>query len=109
MITVVYWPGKLYLQMDGHAMEAERGQDIVCAAASMLAGTLAENLLQADGQGILRKTPDIYLADGCARIHAEPKRAYRQSVRMIFDALAVGLELLARQHPQRVAFRVGGD
>ena len=37
MIEIHYWPERLLLMMDGHAMAGEKGSDIVCAGASMMA------------------------------------------------------------------------
>ena len=105
MIEITYWPEKLFVQVDGHAGAGEKGQDIVCAAVSMLACVLAENVMDAQEHGMLQAEPDIYLADGCARVHARPKRAWRKTMRTIFDAICIGFAMAAEQYPDRVKMR----
>jgi uncharacterized protein YsxB (DUF464 family) len=109
MIEIKYWPEKLFLEMDGHAMAGEKGSDIVCAGASMLAAGLAKCAETCWQRGALKKEPDIYLADGHARIHAEPKRAYRMTVRTMFYAYAIGMLLLAERYPERVTIEMEGE
>ena len=105
MIEIVYDRMRLRLTADGHAGFAEAGQDIVCAAVSTLACVLAENVLDAQEHGMLQEEPDIYLADGCARVRARPKRAWRKTMRTIFDAICIGFAMAAEQYPDRVKMR----
>lgn len=49
MLVVEYWPEKAEMRVTGHAGYAPKGQDIVCAAASMLIGTLHGYLIDKPG------------------------------------------------------------
>jgi len=86
VIGIVYEPAIPRITVNGHAGQAEKGMDIVCAAASMLTATLKA----AVGAGVLA-----------------PGRAYIRGSREdgpVFAALAIGFRLLAEQYPDCVCF-----
>lgn len=86
------------LEVNGHAGFAPPGQDIVCAAASTLAYTLAQNL-------VLTLQPDEYTAkfeDGHARIEARPPEALADDCRRIFMTIANGFYMLEVQFDQYI-------
>lgn len=109
MIEITYYPEKLFVQVDGHAGFEEKGKDVICAAVSTLTCVLAENMLDANEHKMLKEEPDIYIADGCARVRARPKRAWRQTVRTVFDAICTGFAMTAEQYPEHVMMRVEED
>lgn len=86
MISAVYEPGKRRITVSGHAGQAPRGRDIVCAAASILAYTLIEGGADAEelGAGALRLT------------------GHGRELRLI----AGGYRLLAENYPQNIRFEV---
>lgn len=88
----------LCLSLAGHAGAGEKGADIVCAAASILAYTAAAQMLQLHREGILHTPPVIRLDPGAARVAAENCRASRAA----FSVIATGLSLLAAQYPNHV-------
>ena len=98
------------VEMTGHAMTGEAGEDIVCAAASMLAYTLAENVARAYNSGMLRSRPTLTLEDGHALIKcaARAKRrdgaqgGFQGTVAMMYTVIRAGFELLERQYPDSV-------
>ena len=82
--------GSRHLTVQGHAGHGRRGQDIVCAAASALVYALAGVLQEKEqlARGVIREGyADITGAGDCERE---------------FALVRCGLELLARQYPDRV-------
>lgn len=82
MITAVRTPGGLTIR--GHAGYAAPGQDIVCAAVSILAETLASTL----PSGAVR------MGNGTANFRCSPSE---------MDFAWRGLSLLAHQYPENIA------
>lgn len=91
-------PQSMCLHLAGHAGAGKRGGDIVCAAASILTYTAAEEMLRLHREGILHTPPVIRLAPGVARIEAKTCRATQAA----FSVIATGLHLLATQYPEFV-------
>jgi len=88
------------LEIDGHAGYAPEGQDIICAAVSTLAYTLAQNLA-------LTLCSDEYTAEfktGHAHIEARPPEALAEQCRGIFMTIANGLTMLEAQYGQYIQF-----
>lgn len=94
MITVCIDRDACSLRMDGHAEYAEPGQDIVCAAATILAYALAQRL-----SGIAQARIDM--AEGHAYIQA---RANGDTLAAL-DTVACGFELLAAKYPENIRYR----
>ena len=61
------------LTVKGHANFSEKGKDIVCAAASILALTAAQEATDAFAAGNLTGKPCVKLKDGGTRIVAQAK------------------------------------
>ncbi len=101
--------GSITMRLSGHAGQAEKGQDIVCAAASMLAYTVAQTLqFQYEDDG-LKKKPHIKLEPGDSFIVAKPKpERYEEALHTFFVA-QVGYSLLAKNYPQYVALSSFGE
>ena len=102
MIRVDLDTEALTLEMYGHADYADAGEDIVCAAASMLAYTLLERARELD-----------------ARIHASidsGRLSLRCGVDMdnhpllwsAFETVRAGFALLERKYPEHVVLAGGG-
>ena len=90
------------LLVEGHAGQAEKGQDIVCSAASILAYTVGQALTQMYKQGWLKKKPHINLKEGKGLITCIPKREYFDECLMVFFVAEVGYSLLHSNYPQFV-------
>ena len=107
MITVVYHRDYNRLTMEGHAQSAEKGHDLVCASASILAYTLAkfvENMKEA-GQVYY---PTIELTEGHTLIACNPPNRIKNSVKLAFDTVCAGFELLARDYPDNISYEIRG-
>ena len=101
--------GSITLKLTGHAGQSEKGQDIVCAAASILAYTVAQALQFMYEQGDLQKKPHIKLAEGDTIIVAKPKpETYAEALHTFFVA-QVGYHLLAHNYPKYVTLQSFGD
>ena len=101
--------GSITLKLSGHAGQAEKGQDIVCSAASILAYTVAQTLQFMYEQGDMQKKPHIKLAEGDTIIVAKPKpETYAEALHTFFVA-QVGYHLLAHNYPQYVTLSSFGD
>ena len=101
--------GSITLKLTGHAGQAKKGEDIVCAGASILAYTVAQALQFMYEQGAMQKKPHIKLNEGDTVIVAKPKaESYAEALHTFFVA-QVGYHLLAHNYPQYVALSSFGD
>ena len=101
--------GSITMKLSGHAGQAENGQDIVCAATSILAYTVAQALQFMYEQGDLQKKPHIKLEEGDTIIVAKPKAdSYAEALHTFFVA-QVGYHLLAHNYHQYVTLKSFGD
>lgn len=85
------------LQASGHAGYAPSGQDIVCAAASILTATLARSLGGVDGYR--------YVDDGDT-VHISCRPSLRQVERVVhvFDVIDSGFGLLCNSYPNHIRY-----
>lgn len=90
----------LHMEFNGHAGSAPRGEDLVCAAATMLAYTAAQAVQFLYEQGKLRKPPRIVLTDGAATVVATPLPETEAETMMVFWVAQAGAHVLARNYPQ---------
>lgn len=93
--------------MTGHARSGESGHDLVCAASSILAYTLAKNVAEIKDAGYAYNCA-IELKPGDAFIECSPRRKYRSVVTMVFDTVCTGFDLLAQQYPEFISFELMG-
>lgn len=97
--------GSISLKVRGHAGAADKGNDIICASASILAYTVAQTMEYMYAEGNLRKKPRIEFVDGDATIVAKPKdESYAEALHTYFVA-QVGYSLLAHNYPQYVELK----
>ena len=106
MITVKIYAsggrGSLHLSLRGHAAAAPKGQDLVCAAATMLTLTAAEGARDLYRHGKLREKPKILLGSGRAEIALAPKAEdYAQAVHLLWS-IRCGFSWLEKEYPQYV-------
>lgn len=88
----------LSLNVYGHAGAGEYGKDIICASASVLVYTLANNL-----NNIV--DDDSVEEDGHAFIRCKANVRNMNA----FKVIQVGFELLAEQYPQNVELKKFGE
>ena len=100
-----YPDGRLGITARGHAGFGRKGQDIVCAAVSILTLTAAEEARRLYEQGLLRCCPETVLREGFASVTVCPLPRFRQQVSASFRFARTGLRLLARQYPRHVRLK----
>ena len=96
-------------KIDGHAGQDDKGHDIVCSAASILAYTLAQTMRYIDEQKGFELKPVIQLNEGKAIILVRPKEEYEGEVLQTFFTIEVGYSLLAQNYPQYVELKPFGQ
>ena len=95
--------GRLSLKLSGHAGAAEAGRDIVCASASILAYTVAQEAKNMESMNQLREAPIIRMDEGDAEITVCPRDGEDFSDALhTFYIAQVGYSLLAHNYPQYV-------
>ena len=101
--------GSITMKLSGHAGADEHGKDIVCAAASILAYTVAQTLQFQYEEGGLRKKPHLKLEPGDTIIVAKPKADKFEEALHTFFVAQVGYHLLAKTYPQYVTLSSFGE
>ena len=106
MITAKFYQkpsnGSIHMTLKGHAMAAPKGEDLICASATMLAYTVAQAVQFMHEQGQLKKKPKIHIKDGEATIIATPtEEAYAETLHTFWVAQC-GVHVLAHNYPQNV-------
>jgi uncharacterized protein YsxB (DUF464 family) len=108
MINITFDPKNFELKIEGHAGQAKKGEDIVCASVSMLFFTLAESLNRS--VEMLKKAPIIQYEDGNGYLKCRPRKEYMGNIARTYWTILVGIELLAEQFSQYITFKViGGE
>lgn len=107
MIQVTYYRRYNRVTVEGHAGSGPEGHDLVCAAVSALALTLAGNVSHMEAQGTVREAV-IELKEGDAQIQCTASRRFKDSVELIFHVICVGFELLATKYPNNISYEVRG-
>lgn len=107
MIEVTYYREHNRLTVTGHAKSDEYGKDLICAAVSALALTMAANVGNMASRGCVTE-PVTKLEEGNAEISCKARTRYRESVRQVFMSVCVGFEILATQWPEYISYSVRG-
>lgn len=100
MITV--WINGSSLRVQGHAGYAAQGSDIVCAAASMLAFTLAEAV-----RAQLCALPVVECEQGAFALEVHVRQDEQQTLRVMLETIHAGYRLLAERYPEHVRVMSG--
>ena len=87
------------LELKGHAELAPSGQDILCAAVSVLSENLAASL-----KTLLELPVEIKAEKGLYAIQLPPKHVSKES-ELLFSAALLGLGVLAKQYPDRIELK----
>lgn len=104
MTRVIFDRAGPELRCEGHAGAAPLGQDLVCAAESILLYTLLDYV----GQREALMHPQVWLSPGRARILCRPEKGQRRRCRELMEAIFRGFELLEQAYPLCVETRRGG-
>lgn len=107
MIKVIYHRNYHRVTVEGHAHSGEPGHDLVCAAASALAYTLAANVANLADNGKV-KAPNLNLAPGNAEISCNPVSRFKGTVALVYQAVCVGFEILANEYSQYISYEILG-
>lgn len=91
-----YYNG-FYLEASGHAGFKKHGEDIVCAAVSVLCCTLLECLKNEQCMMHLNLKRAI-VRDGYFCVEAEPFEFARERVQMLFDTVVTGLTMVSEEY-----------
>ena len=94
--------GCLKMCISGHATYAPKGEDLVCASATMLVYTVAQAMTFYHEQGYLQEKPKIKIREGKASIHVVPKEEYYAETLHSFWVAQCGAHVLAKNYPENV-------
>ena len=94
--------GSIHMTLKGHADAAPKGEDLICASATMLAYTVAQAMQFMFENNKLTKKPKIRIKDGEATIVATPTEESYAEVLHTFWVAQCGVHVLAHNYPQNV-------
>lgn len=94
--------GSIHLEFRGHAATAPKGEDLVCAAATMVAYTAAQAVQFLYEQGKLKSQPKICLEDGFASVIAIPKKETTAETMLVYWVAQSGAYVLRCNYPHSV-------
>ncbi len=97
---------ELQLLVCGHAGYAEKGNDIVCAAESILVQMLAASLTTFEQEMLYDFNVEGVTGSGCACITATPTAAGWERARGLFEGVATGFYLLSCNYPKHIQLSV---
>lgn len=104
MVEIKFKPKELSLSVEGHAGQAEKGKDIVCAAVSILFYTLAQSVI--DSTEMLEEEPVINIEDGNGTVSCKPKQTFLGTIQRTYWTVLEGLQLVADEYKEYVNFIV---
>lgn len=107
MIDITYHRKFHRVTIKGHAHSAELGRDLICAAASALAYTLAENVNALHLSGAAKNTI-VQMREGDAEICCDAHRKMRSVATLVYDTVCRGFEILQEHYPEHVRYTVMG-
>lgn len=90
------------VSVTGHSGAAQKGQDILCAAVSVLTQTLGVAVLSLIASGKIEESGTVALKDGFALINARAKKANVNEVGALFGFAATGYKLLGEHYPEHI-------
>ena len=92
-------PPEYRMTIEGHAGAGPKGEDIVCAAASILMWTLAERAAERPELGSMIHTD----SEGArAEIRCRPEKGWGLRCRDLYETILTGYELLREEYPDFV-------
>ena len=103
MIKIIHYPKYNQITIEGHAEAAPKGEDIVCAAVSVLYHTLVTNVLHWKDQGYLMDCRSQE-RDGYAQVSYVSKSRWNHILTAITEAICVGFHGLAEKYPEHVSY-----
>ena len=103
MIQITYHRDINRVAVEGHAHFAEKGKDLVCASATILAYTLAAFVDMKERE---EKCWCVlcHFTEGDAFVSCKPNEGYKKEITAGFDTICRGFELLAEKFPKHVSY-----
>lgn len=105
MLRVTYCRDYCRVSVTGHAGSAEKGKDLICASASILAYTLAAYVKKVKEEDKVKFDLTV-LEEGDTIISCSPYNENKTEITTVFDAICRGFELLARDYPENISYEV---
>lgn len=90
------------MSVQGHAGTAPFGQDLVCAAATMLCYTMAQTVCNMENDGWLADKPTISILSGEGDVIFTPKAEHRENAELCMDVIRNGYRVLESSYPDAV-------
>lgn len=107
MVKIHFWQdkekGSISMTVKGHAGAAPKGEDLVCASATMLVYTIAQAMTFYHEQGYLKEKPKIKIREGKSAIHVVPKEEYYAETLQSFWVAQCGAHVLSKNYPDHAA------
>ena len=104
MVKIHFWQDMekrcICMKVKGHANTAPKGEDLICASASMLVYTVAQAVTFMHNQGFLEEKPKIKIREGKASVSAVPKEEYYAEVLHTFWVAQCGAHVLSKNDPE---------
>lgn len=101
--------GTLTMRVSGHAQSDEKGKDLICASASILAMTLAYAVGYADQEKKFLQKPDVQMIDGKTWITVKPTMDAFGEILHAFFIIQMGFCLLSDAYPDNVTVKSFGE
>lgn len=106
MIKIQFYARKrdngIHMDIAGHSGSAPKGEDLICAAVTTIAYTVAQAVEFLHEDGKLSKKPKIHIEDGKAVVIATPKDGNFSDVLNVFWVGQCGAKVLAHNYPGNV-------
>ena len=90
------------LELKGHALYGEPGQDVLCSALSILMHTAAKTVEELWEKGWLMGEPTMELSVGQGVVEFVPAPKYSVLATEKMDTVVTGLKLLSKYYPKYV-------
>ena len=100
MTRVFYEPEDFHVRVEGHAGSAPKGEDLVCAAVSALAWTLADAAQDYQAGVLINETAAII------DVRCWPNARDEEKCEQMFGVIMGGFRLLADKYPEFI--KIGG-
>ena len=107
MISVIYHRDLNRVTVEGHAQSGEAGHDLVCAAATILAYTVASSIENMVAAGHI-KDHHIEFKEGYALVYCKAPNKFKSTITLMFDTVCAGFELLAKNYPENISYKIMG-
>lgn len=106
MININFNPNTLELEINGHAEQGKKGEDIVCAAISTLFYTLGQALM--DSEEMLTEKPIFKDEEGAGYLSCKPKEEFKGNIARTYWTILTGLQLVAEEYNKYVNMHIVG-